>query len=240
MTNYLDKFADAYQNDPYAIDNRLILNWYPERILKLAQGDSLLELGLGHGYTSLKFNKKFTRHVVIEGSEEIITQFNQKVGPNKIEIIRTYFEDYETEEKFDLIVMGFVLEHVEDPSLVLQKFKQFLNSNGSIFITVPNYEALNKRLGYEAGLIKNIEELSQADLKQGHRRLFTVESLKSLVTSNGFSVKTVEGLFLKPITTQQIIKLNLSEEILQAMLKVGVNYPELCVGILMEIKINSL
>lgn len=237
MKNYLDKFTESYKDKfPYSLDNRLILNWYPERVLNLAKGNSLLELGLGHGYSSLKFSEKFKRHVVIEGSEEIITLFNINFGTKKISIIHSYFEEYTAEEKFDVIVMGFILEHVADPSLILQKYKQFLNPGGSIFIAVPNAETLNKRFGYEAGLIKNLEELSQADLALGHRRLFTVDSLKSLVSSKGLSIKAIEGIFLKPITTQQIINLDLSEEILQAMLKVGINYPELCVGILMETK----
>jgi hypothetical protein len=39
---------------------------------------------------------------------------------------------------------------------------------------------------------------------------------------------------LKPITTQQMLDLNLSEAILQGMLKVGIGYPELCNSLLMQ------
>lgn len=237
MGNELDNYVDAYKDSfNYALDNELMLNWYPERILKLARGNSLLELGLGHGYTSLKFSESFSRHLLIEGSEKIIDQFNEKHRNHKIEIIQSYFEAFDTTEKFDVIVMGFILEHVDDPEIILRRFRRFLSPNGSIFITVPNSEALNKRFGFEAGLIENMSMLSKADLDLGHKRLFTVKSLETLVRNQGYSIKETEGIFLKPVTTQQIINLNLSKEILEAMLKVGVNYPELCVAILMQIE----
>ena len=63
---------------------------------------------------------------------------------------------------------------------------------------------------------------------------FTLESLLAMVQSEGLEVRKVEGLLLKPITTQQMLDLNLSEAILQGMLKVGVSYPELCNSLLMQ------
>lgn len=236
--NYLDQFKDAYNDSfPYALDNRLIINWYPERIISQGPGGSLLELGVGHGFCSLRLAGHFRKHVIIEGSGQIIKTFKSKIGESEnIEIIETFFEDFNTEEKFDVILMGFILEHVDDPNLIIDKFKGFLKPNGSIFITVPNAHALNKRLGYEAGMIADLNKLSEADLALGHKRHFSVDSLRSMVEKNGCRIERMEGLFLKPITTQQIYDLKLTEEILQAMLKVGVNYPDLCVGLLAEVK----
>lgn len=239
MSNNLDSYKNAYQNDfLYSLDNELILNWYPNRIIENSKEGSLLELGLGHGYTSINFSKKFEKHTVIEGSKGIIEQFHGKFKNHKINIINEYFEKYESIEKFDVIVMGFIIEHVDEPNLILKKYKQYLNKNGSIFITVPNAEALNKRFGYEAGIIDDIFKLSEGDKALGHKRLFTVDSLRKLVEDEGYLVKNIEGIFLKPITTKQIIDLKLPEKTLNAMLKVGVNYPELCAAIMMEIGIN--
>jgi 2-polyprenyl-3-methyl-5-hydroxy-6-metoxy-1,4-benzoquinol methylase len=237
MKNKLNSFTTAYQSTfPYYLDNELILKWYPERVLKLAQGNSLLELGIGHGFTSAAFSGRFSRHVVVEGSEEVIAQFRRNHPAEKIEIIYSYFEAFETQEKFDVIMMGFVLEHVDAPEVVLKRFSQFLSPRGSIFIAVPNSEALNKRFGYHAGLISDLGELTASDRALGHQRVFTVSSLRLMVESSGYYVKTMEGLFLKPITTLQMQQLKLSPEILHAMLEVGVDYPELCVGLLAEVK----
>jgi 2-polyprenyl-3-methyl-5-hydroxy-6-metoxy-1,4-benzoquinol methylase len=135
--------------------------------------------------------------------------------------------------------MGFVMEHVDDPYFILARFKQYLKPEGSIFITVPNSRALNKRIGFEAGMIDDYDALSDADHALGHKRLFTVDSLKTLIESANCVVMRMEGLFLKPITTGQIRELGLSKEILQAMLRVGIDYPELCVGILAEAKVRE-
>jgi len=236
--NYLDQLKDAYDDSfPYALDNRLIMNWYPERIISRMPGGSLLELGVGHGFCSLRLASHFGQHIIIEGSGQLIEKFKRKAcGTEHVTLIQTFFEDFTTEEKFDVVLMGFVLEHVKDPDFIVDKFKDYLKPNGSIFITVPNANALNKRLGYEAGMIADLNTLSEADLALGHKRLFTVDSLRALVEKNACRIEMMEGLFLKPITTQQIHELKLPEEILQAMLKVGVNFPDLCVGILAEAK----
>ena len=235
--NYLDNLKDAYQPSfSYALDNRLILQWYPKRILKRCRGGSLLELGVGHGYSSLALSPYFARHTIVEGSKEIISAFRQNKEACNIEIVHAFFEDYVAPEPYDAIVMGFVLEHVEDPGLILSRFAKFLVPGGQMYVAVPNAHALNRRLGHLAGMLKDCFALSAADLALGHRRTFTVETLRALVQQQGLRVEHMEGLLLKPITTAQIQTLNMPEEILQAMLQVGIDYPELSVGLLAEVR----
>lgn len=238
MSENLDSFIEAYNSSfIYDLDNSLLLNWYPDRILKLTNGKTCLDLGLGHGYSANCFATAFEKYIVLEGSEQIIKQFLTQYQLPNVEIVHTLFEEYESNEQFDVIIMGFVLEHVDNPQFLLQKYKQFLSPDGNLFITVPNCEALNKRFGYEAGMINSLWDLGPGDIALGHKQLFTVNSLKALVEQEGFIVKETEGIFLKPITTQQILDLRLSQKILQAMLKVGIQYPELCVGILMKLEL---
>lgn len=237
MSDLLNSYLPAYQDEfLYALDNRLILNWYPDRVMSLAKGDSLLELGIGHGYSTSRFSKHFKRHLVIDGSSEIIRQFQETFPDCSASIVENYFETFETSERFDVIVMGFILEHVDNPELILSRYKKFLKPNGVIYLTVPNAEALNKRLGYEAGLLPSLFQLGEGDKALGHQRLFSVQTLKDMIQKCGYSCDKLEGIFLKPITTSQIQELALSEEILQGMMKVGIDYPELCVALFMEIR----
>jgi hypothetical protein len=78
--------------------------------------------------------------------------------------------------------------------------------------------------------------LSAADKDFGHQRYFSLATLTELVESEGYDVVKAEGIFLKPITTQQMTQLELSPSILQAMLIVGVDYPQLCNAILLKLK----
>ena len=236
MKENLDAYSAAYSKDfAYAFDNDLILNWYPKRIVERKNGDSLLELGIGHGFTTALFSKHFKRHVVIDGSPKIVEDFKKSFPKVSADIVVEYFENFKTQEIFDSIVMGFVLEHVSNPEEILRSYKKFLKPEGSLFLTVPNAEALNKRLGFEAGMIKDLFALGDGDKALGHKNLFSVETLRKLIDKCGYRERHLEGLFLKPLTTQQILSLELDPKIHEAMLKVGVKYPELSVGLLMEV-----
>ncbi|GHB62128.1 type 12 methyltransferase [Psychrosphaera saromensis] len=236
----LDDYLIAYQgNNIYDFDNNILLNFYPQRVLSMLNGiktGSLLELGLGHGITTNLFTKAFKRHVVLDGSAAIINKFVDEYPEFKGEVIETYFENFETDEKFDVIIMGFILEHVDDPVAILKKYKKYLKTEGRLFIAVPNAEVLNRRIGIEAGLLDDIELLSPHDHILGHKRYYTVSSLQTDIKSAGYEISTLEGLYLKPLTTSQMLQLDLSDTILDALCKVGKNYPELCCGILAEVQ----
>ena len=238
MSNYLDKYSNSYNKDfPYMLDNRLMLPYSADRIMELSEPDSLLELGIGFGMTTVKFSKYFKRHLVIDGSYEMIDRFKKNHIDCSAEIVEAFFEEFDTDERFKTIVMGFVLEHVENPSFILERYKKILKDGGRIFITVPNAESLNRRVALEAGMIDSMDFLSDGDLMVGHRRVFSVEVLKKMIDSCGLNLERVEGIFLKPFTTSQIESLKLSEDILAAMVKMGRNYPELSAALLAEVSL---
>ena len=241
MGSLLDNHVAAYQgNNIYDFDNEIQLNWYPKRIIGLSHGaGSLLELGLGHGITATTFSPHFKRHVVIDASPAVIANFKQRYPGVNIEIVESYFEQFDTTEKFDVIVFGYILEHVDDPVLVLKHFRQFLQPNGLVFVTVPNAEVMNRKLGHLAGMLLDMQQLSDHDLLLGHKRYYTAHSLKSDVEKAGYVVKRTEGIYLKPLTTSQMLSLDLDLRIIDALCLLGVDYPELSCGILLELTVAT-
>jgi len=221
------------------LENELVLNWYPRRILKRLGQDrlnSILELGIGHGLTTPLFNENFDRHVVVEGSPVVIEQFQSSNKLDSIEIVESYFEDFETDERFDVVMMGFILEHVDDPRLVLERFRTFLNPGGRLFIAVPNGKSMNRRIGLAMGKIDDIYSLNDNDIAMGHQRQFCLETLKELVTHTGYDCVWQEGIYLKPLPLGYMHAMPEFEENLQAMLEVGVDFPDLSVGLLIEVR----
>jgi len=221
------------------LENELVLNWYPRRILKRLGQDrlnSILELGIGHGLTTPLFNENFDRHVVVEGSPVVIEQFQSSNKLDSIEIVESYFEDFETDERFDVVMMGFILEHVDDPGLVLERFRTFLNPGGRLFIAVPNGKSMNRRIGLAMGKIDDIYSLNDNDIAMGHQRQFCLETLKELVTHTGYDCVWQEGIYLKPLPLGYMHAMPEFEENLHAMLEVGVDFPELSVGLLIEVR----
>jgi len=239
MNNLLDVHVKAYEGHSlYDFDNDILLNWYPQRVIKHSRvAKSILELGLGHGFTAKIFSQHFSRHIVLEGSPEIIKNFNKKYPECCVQIIETYFEEFDSSEKYDVIVMGFVLEHVDNPFEIITRFKKFLTANGKMFIAVPNAEVLNRRLGYLAGLLPDMQALSENDLDLGHKRYYTVKTLTEEVNRAGYDIERIEGIYLKPFTTKQIMSLNFDKKIIDALCEIGIEYPELSCGILAQLKV---
>lgn len=238
MENILNKHLKAYTGDSiYDFDNNILLNWYSKRIIELSKSnESLLELGLGHGFTALNFSDFFDNHLILDGSSEIINNFKFKYPNFKSNIFETFFETFQTKNKFDLIVMGFILEHVDNPIEIMRHYKQFMNQNGRMFLAVPNAEVMNRRLGEISGLLKDITELSENDILLGHKRYYTTKTFIKDINLAGLEVVNIEGIYLKPFITKQMISLNLDEKIIESLCKLGVDYPELSCGLLVEVK----
>ncbi len=234
--NNLDNVTSEYlPNAATAIENDLMLHWYPKRIVaRFGHCDSLLELGLGHGFTASLFNAACNRHTIIEGSQVVIDLFRKTHPDFPAKLVADFFETFDTDERFDVIVMGFILEHVDDPALVLSRYKKFLKKDGKIFVAVPNAKSLNRRLGLELGMIDDIYSLNANDLALGHKRQYCRDTLKKDVTDAAYRVVHEEGIYLKPLPLNVLKTLPDFEANLQAMLKVGVDFPDLCVGLLME------
>ena len=233
--NELDRLSDVYDNSNYfALENRLMMEHYASILEALYkdQDKSCLDLGIGLGVTPVVFSKLFKKYTIVEGSQVIIDRLKSDYGEIGAEIICSYFEDFETDKKYDVIIMGFVLEHVDDPRKILKRFNRFLENDGQIFIVLPNYAQLNRRIGQMMGLIETTKFFTDNDKKLGHKTLFDVESIKALISSAGLYIHRIEGIYMKPITTEQIKLLGLGEDFLRALVAVGKDYPELSAAII--------
>jgi len=233
----LNAVASEYgPNAATEIENDLVLHWYPRRIIsRFGYAESLLELGLGHGFTTELFAASCSRHVIVDGASTVIDQFHRRHPQFAGEIVLDYFETFDPGATFDIIVMGFVLEHVDDPEAILRRYRRFLKPNGKMYVAVPNAKSLNRRLGLELGLIDDIYDLNANDHALGHKRQYCRETLRSVLHNTGYRVTHEEGIYLKPLPLSVLKGLSDFRANLQAMCTVGIDFPDLCVGLLMEI-----
>jgi 2-polyprenyl-3-methyl-5-hydroxy-6-metoxy-1,4-benzoquinol methylase len=236
MQRDLNSEATQYHaNAPSSFENDLVLNWYPQRIVQRLQPErSILELGIGHGITAQIFHEVACRHVLIEGASVVIEQFRAEHPDLDCEIHHCYFEEFQTAELFDYIIMGFILEHVDDPPLILSRFRKLLKPGGKLYAAVPNGKSLNRRLGLTMGKIDDLYSLNQNDIALGHKRQYCVDTFKEQIEQAGYEVKHVEGIYLKPFPLHVLQAIDEADENFQALLEVGIDFPDLCVGILVE------
>lgn len=236
MTRDLNAEASEYQpNSATELENDLVLRWYPQRVLaRCGPVDALLELGLGHGFTAELFGQSCQRHVIVDGASIVIDRFC--VGHPEFggELVLDYFEHYTPTERFDVIVMGFVLEHVDDPDTILARYRAFLKPGGKLYVAVPNAKSLNRRIGLEMGLIDDIYSLNANDHALGHVRQYCRDTLRAAIERAGYAVTHEEGIYLKPLPLAVLKTLDNFRANLDAMMQVGIEFPDLCVGLLME------
>jgi SAM-dependent methyltransferase len=56
------------------------------------------------------------------------------------------FEDFETDDRFDVVIMLNLIEHVADPLLVLRRARELLAPQGLIWVQTPNFRSLDATL----------------------------------------------------------------------------------------------
>lgn len=241
----LDSHIQAYTADfPYFEENRMTHVAYGERIAQYIRSQGVqttLSLGIGHMEVARRIlaqleDGPLQRYVIVEGAPQIIADFRNSLEPVPagLELVEGYFETFVSAQRFEVIEAGFILEHVDDPALVLNRLHDFLTPGGRIIIAVPNARSLHRLLGQQAGLLGDIYALSPADQALGHKRYFDLDSLTALVRTAGYQVARTEGMLLKPFTTPQLNSLNLSPAIWGALLKVAADYPEISNAIYLE------
>ncbi len=132
----------------------------------------ILEIGVGGGQASFWFEEKGFIVTGIEPDEKNVKLINEKLKHGKI--FQGFGEDFTSEEKFEIIWMSHVLEHMVDLEGFLTRIKSNLDDNGIFFIEVPNAE-------HKPTLNSSINE-------NPHVYHFSKNSLYNLMKNMGFKI----------------------------------------------------
>lgn len=178
---------------------------------------------------------RLATYTVVEGSRRVIDELLATVAlPPTVEVIHAFFETVDLSGSFDVIEMGFVLEHVDDPAAIAHRFAGMLAPDGVLFAAVPNALSLHRRLGHAAGLLPDPYALGPHDAELGHQRFYDRATFEAEIAATGLVITRTTGLYLKPLTTSQIASLELPTPVHEAFVAVGRDLPDLCNGIMVE------
>ena len=199
-----------------------------DNILEHAKEGKLLDLGCNDGLIlhRLLASGKFLSGDGVDFDRRMIKKA-QRWSPATFHC--STIEDFECREKFDTITLINVLEHVDDPMTVLSKARTWLSRDGVLIIHVPNSEGLNRRLGLAMGLIKSSCELSDRDVKVGHKRFFNQSLLKIMTENAGLKVEAMGGVILKPFSNnqmQRVVEWDNGSSILDGLYELARTMPE--------------
>ncbi len=185
--------------------------------------ESILEMGPAEGKATRKLDEYFQQVHVVDASPSYL-----KLIENELPNVKTYlsfFEDFIPSQKYDNILMSHVLEHVEEPDLVLEVALKWLKPNGKIFASVPNSNSVHRELGVRMGLLQTHNQLNESDLKIGHRRVFNMKEFKLLFRRPNLRIIKSGGFFLKFFSNKELEE-HFSDEFLEGLMSIGELAPE--------------
>jgi len=192
-------------------------------------GETVLELGPAEGVMTELLVTAGKRVTVVEGAEvfcqSIASRFPQ------VEVVNQLFEEYSPDKLFDNIILGHVLEHVQDPVDIIQRVKSWLKlDTGRLFAAVPNARSLHRQAAVMMGLLPQEDALNEADLQHGHRRVFSPETFRSAFHQAGMKIEVFGGYWMKPVSNRQIED-SWTPKMLHAFMQLGERYPDIAAEI---------
>jgi len=103
---------------------------------------SILDVGPGHGFYSKILKNEFSNYKNLDIVDISLNSLNMTKSilgfdDNKIRYFLKDIFEYDNNNKYDLICLGEVLEHLDNPKSILLKLSEFLTPNGILWITTP-------------------------------------------------------------------------------------------------------
>jgi 2-polyprenyl-3-methyl-5-hydroxy-6-metoxy-1,4-benzoquinol methylase len=192
------------------------------------RGSRRLELGPAEGIVTDRLAVDFADLTVVEGARAFCDSIQARHPQARV--INSLFENFEPAGRFDTILLGHVLEHVESPRDLLRRAEHWLAPGGRLMAAVPNARSLHRQAAVLMGLLPEEHAFNEADLHHGHRRVYDPDSLAADFTSTGYRIVASGGYWLKPLSNAQI-EASWSDEMLRAFLALGERYPDVAAEI---------
>lgn len=165
-------------NDKPRSPNPAFFSYYSNVLSRIAQytkGMSLFEVGIGACECLLTAREMgfetFGIDVIDKHVQMAVSNYNLNAQTHD-------FIAFDTDRKFDIIIMGDVLEHVIDPVAAIQKAYKLLSDDGVLWVSTPNFESA---YSYYAGHQDPMRR------QQFHLSYFSRDSFYKLLAMCGFS-----------------------------------------------------
>ena len=192
------------------------------------RGNSCLELGSAEGLMTTTLAEVFSDLTIVDGSEAFCADLRRRFPTATV--VCSLFEEFCPDRRYDVIVMGHVLEHVVDPRGLLSVARDWLADRALIYAAVPNANSIHRQAAVLMGLLQEEHALNDTDRHQGHRRVYDPETFRTEFRAAGYHIEMFGGFWLKPLSNSQI-EAHWSAEMLDAFMRLGERYPDIAAEI---------
>ncbi len=138
---FYDEFAHQYYESRVITGGRLfneyiempaVLSLIPQKL----KSKKVLDIGCGIGAYSRILGSKGAQVVAIDISHKMIEIATECCRDFNVIFENTSFQDFSTDQKFDLIIGGFMLGYFDDLASSFQKIKTLMNESGSCILSM--------------------------------------------------------------------------------------------------------
>jgi 2-polyprenyl-3-methyl-5-hydroxy-6-metoxy-1,4-benzoquinol methylase len=128
--------ADNFVDKIYLLARKFTLKWKLSLVSKYKMSPGkILDYGCGTGEF---INVCKASSWIVNGVEPSETAREKSITLNKVKIFESVDEIH---DKYDIVTLWHVLEHIPNLEYTLQKLSYALNDDGTLFIAVPNYKS---------------------------------------------------------------------------------------------------
>jgi GNAT superfamily N-acetyltransferase len=229
--NYLTESRDnSNRSYRYSVD-ALVRQYFLERMDSLGflnNENPCLEVGSHDGSMTAQLLGYFKEIEVIEPVVDFHEKLREEFG-TRILVHSGITSDFEFTGKFKSIFLVHVLEHMDDPVVELSRLGRWLSPGGSLFVLVPNADALSRQIAMKMGIMKDVQDVLPGEKMQGHLRTYNKEMLLNHAESAGLVVSHAGGILRKPLANFQLDSAIqsgiISLEYLEALNELSKSYP---------------
>ena len=170
---------DNYQYKPFVGSSHL---WAQEKLSNIPNSAKVLDVGAGSGFLG-KFLK----------SKGVSDLYAVEIDPETSKILKETYKEVVSNinelkgEKFDVVVLLDILEHLPRPKEFINQLKEYLSENAIILISVPNIAHWSVRIPLLFGCF-NYKH--RGILDETHLWFFTRKTFKKFISET--SLKKIE------------------------------------------------
>jgi 2-polyprenyl-3-methyl-5-hydroxy-6-metoxy-1,4-benzoquinol methylase len=224
------RLAELADDNYYAFGPTQVAVEYAARVFSRHwRGTSCLEVSSGEGLMTPILAERFADLTVVEGSRAFCERIKVRFpGAN---VVHALAEDFRPGRAFDTVVMNDILEHVVSPPELLAALRAWMAPGGVACVASPNAHSLHRQLGRILGMLADVHDLNEADLRNGHRRVYDARTLRAELEDAGFVVEASGGFWLKLVSDTQIQSAGWSREMLDACMSLGEAHPDIAADV---------
>ena len=249
--DYLEKYSEEYEKNYSDHSFELVLIKIRRakiiESLKRHNHDRILEIGCGLEPLFMFFSD-FSSYTLVEPSPRFMENARKHAHrKSKIHFVQDYLENaYEKLSgvpPYEFIIASSLLHEVPDPEKMVNIHYKLCGLSTVIHINVPNLFSFHRLLGLEMGIVKDIHDKSEAEIRFNRHTQFDKSLLIDMVKNAGFEVLSCGTYFIKPFSNEQMgrfIKLNILDRNVISGLEKMIKYlPEMGCEIFLEARKKS-